>query len=72
MHRLNLQIMLWQEGQYHVAECLNNHVSSFGNTKEEALANLNEALELYYTDENQPTFIRVENPELLESTFAYA
>ncbi len=38
----------WKEYDYYVAQCLSVDVSSFGKTKKEALANLNEALLLYY------------------------
>ena len=37
----------WREGDYFVARCLNVEVSSFGNTYEEAMQNLQEAVELY-------------------------
>jgi predicted RNase H-like HicB family nuclease len=33
-----------------VAQCLDYDVSSFGSTESEALANLKEALELYFED----------------------
>jgi len=42
------QNIVWKEGQYFVARCLNVEVSSFGTTKEEALKNLEEALSLYF------------------------
>ncbi len=45
-----LKNIVWQEGKYFVAQCLNAEVSSFGESKEEALANLTEALELYFED----------------------
>lgn len=41
------QSVVYQEGRYFVAQCLNVDVSSFGDTKQDALANLQEALELY-------------------------
>lgn len=44
------QSVVYQEGKYYVAQCLNVDVSSFGNTEQEALANLQEALELYLED----------------------
>jgi len=47
MHKVDLKIITWKEDKYFVAECLNNNISSFGTTKEEALKNINEALELY-------------------------
>ena len=47
---INLGHIVWKEEQYYVAQCLNVDVSSFGETKQEALTNLNEALELYFED----------------------
>ena len=45
-----LKNIVWQEGKYFVAQCLKVEISSFGETKEEALANLAEATELYFED----------------------
>ena len=45
---IKLENVVWQEGKYFVAQCLNVNVSSFGETKAKALFNLNEALELYF------------------------
>jgi predicted RNase H-like HicB family nuclease len=39
-----------QEGQWYVARCLDVQVASQGHSVEEALANLQEALELYFED----------------------
>ncbi len=36
---------VWQEGRWYLSQCLD--VASQGETKEEALANLREAIELY-------------------------
>jgi predicted RNase H-like HicB family nuclease len=44
------QSVVYQEGKYFVAQCLNIDVSSFGDSEQEALANLQEALELYLED----------------------
>lgn len=52
MKKLNLKNILWKEGRYYVAQCLNVDVSSFGKTKVEAVRNLKEALELYFEDGN--------------------
>jgi len=38
---------LWREGDLWVAQCLEVDVASQGETEEEALANLKEALELF-------------------------
>jgi predicted RNase H-like HicB family nuclease len=43
--------IVWKEGKYYVAQCLNVDVSSFGKTKKEALKNLDEALLLYFEGE---------------------
>lgn len=42
--------IVWKENNYYVAQCLTVELSSFGNTKEEALKNLEEAIELYLED----------------------
>ena len=39
-----------QEGEWYVARCLEVEVASQGHTVEESLANLREALELYFED----------------------
>lgn len=69
---LQLEHVVWKEGQYFVAQCLNIDISSFGETKQEALNNLNEALALYFEDNNQEDVTQIEQPELIHSTFAYA
>lgn len=46
----DLKNIVWKEGKYYVAQCLNVEVSSFGKTKKEALSALDEALELYFED----------------------
>ena len=43
---------LYREDEFHVAQCLNVDVSSFGSTREEAVVNLKEAVELYFEDES--------------------
>lgn len=72
MGKINLENVVWKEGKYFVAQCLNVDVSSFGETKKEALANLNEALKLYFEDTDSLTVLKVEEPELIESSLVYA
>jgi predicted RNase H-like HicB family nuclease len=48
---MNLTIATLREDDMTVAYCLENHVASQGSTKTEALANLREALSLYFADE---------------------
>lgn len=45
-----LKYIIQKEGKYYVAQCLNVDISSFGETQEESIYNLNEALELYFQD----------------------
>lgn len=47
MVKIPLKSIVWKEGKYYISQCLNVDVSSFGKTKKAALANLDEALELY-------------------------
>ena len=47
---------LFREDEFHVAQCLNVDVSSFGNSPEEAVSNLKEAVELYFEGETSPPF----------------
>ncbi|HOZ03259.1 MAG TPA: type II toxin-antitoxin system HicB family antitoxin [Candidatus Woesebacteria bacterium] len=69
----NLWNIVWKEDKFYVSQCLNVDVSSFGKTKKEAIANLTEALELYFEDEAQNNELTtVEMPELIKSTFNYA
>ena len=46
----SLKYIVYKEDKYYVSQCLNVDVSSFGNTLQEAVDNLNEALELYFDD----------------------
>lgn len=55
-----------------MAQCLNVEVSSFGNTKEDALANLQEALELYFEDSPVIETTQIESPEIISTEIEYA
>ncbi len=69
---VSLKNIVWQEGKYFVAQCLNVEVSSFGGSKEEALVNLTEALELYFEDTSMDSIQSVENPEIVTTSFGHA
>jgi predicted RNase H-like HicB family nuclease len=43
-----------KDGEWYVARCLEVEVASQGDTVDEALANLREALELYFEDDEVP------------------
>ena len=72
MPKINLKNIVWKEGKHYVAQCLNVDVSSFGKTKKEALANLQEALELYFDDVKTIKISIVERPELIKLSIGYA
>jgi predicted RNase H-like HicB family nuclease len=50
MSQIDLQSVVYRDGEHYVAQCLNVDVSSFGDSEAEALVNLREALELYFED----------------------
>ena len=45
-----IKYVVYKENKYYVSQCLNVDVSSFGNTIQEAIDNLNEALALYFDE----------------------
>jgi len=46
-------IKIEQEEEWYVATCLENNIASQGKTIDEAMANLREAIALYYEDETK-------------------
>jgi predicted RNase H-like HicB family nuclease len=44
----NFTASVWREDNWYIAQCLEVDVASQGETEEEALENLEEALELYF------------------------
>ncbi|GDX52073.1 hypothetical protein LBMAG27_11200 [Bacteroidota bacterium] len=69
---MTLKNIVWKEGKYFVAQCLNVEVSSFGKTKNEALKNLDEALELYFEDGNVKKPLKVLQAEVVSMRVKYA
>jgi predicted RNase H-like HicB family nuclease len=47
-----IDYVVWKEDKYYVSKCLNVEVSSFGESKSEAIENLKEAVELYLEGED--------------------
>ncbi len=72
MRKTYLQNVIWKEGKYYVAQCLNVDISSFGKTKKEALDNLEEALELYFEDKDASKITIVEKPVIIRRQLQYA
>ena len=59
-----ITVHVWQEDDAFVAQCVEINVASQGDTEEEALANVREALELYCRDP-LPTEIEPADPDFL-------
>jgi len=72
MRKINLKNVVWKEGKHFVAWNLNTDVSSFGDNRQEALAMLKEALELYFEDIPISKINKVEMPDLVPLQFKYA
>ena len=72
MRKIELKNVVWKEGKNYVAWNLNTAVSSFGDTKKEALESLEEALELHLEDVPLSKINKVEHPDLVPLTFKYA
>ena len=65
MAQQSFYYLVWKEGDHYVSQCMNVDVSSFGDSREEALTNLNEALELYFEDDNSSNHVLIESPEIV-------
>jgi predicted RNase H-like HicB family nuclease len=56
-----------KDGDWYVARCLEVEVASQGETVDDALANLREALELYFEDEADP--VNLQHPLVTQVDF---
>ena len=72
MKKINLKAAVWKEGKQYVSQCLNVDVASFGSTKEKAMKNLKEALELYFDSADVLKIGKVEQPDLFSLTLGNA
>lgn len=72
MAKISIKSVVWKEGKHYVAQCLNVEVSSFGNTRQEALENLDEALELYFEGHKEPKVSQINRPEIVSQSLRYA
>lgn len=59
-----LHALVWKEGAWFVAKCVEIELASQGKTRQQSLANLDEALELYFENEKIKTPL-LSNLELL-------
>lgn len=67
-----LHALIWQEGKWYVAKCLEIEIASQGLNQNDALKNLEEALSLYFEDEKIVPPEKLINPRLMSLGFAYA
>lgn len=72
MTKVPLKTVVWKEGKQYVAWCLNNGISSFGDTRKKAMQSLEEALELYFEDVPLEKVTKVERPNIVPMIFKYA
>lgn len=54
-----INYVIWKEDKHYIAQCLNVDVSSFGNTIDEAIVNIKEAVELYFENDIKD-FIKID------------
>jgi predicted RNase H-like HicB family nuclease len=72
MNKIDLKNVIWKEGKQYVSWNINTGVSSFGDTKKEALESLKEALELYFEDVPISRINKIEKPDLVQLKFNHA
>jgi predicted RNase H-like HicB family nuclease len=72
MRKIGLKNVVWKEGKYYVSWNLNTGVSSFGDTKKEAMDSLREALELYFEDVSPSKITKVERLDVVPLAFNHA
>jgi len=72
MGKINLKNVVWKEEKNYISWNINTGISSFGDTKKEAIDSLREALELYFEDVPLSKVNKVERPNLEPLVFKYA
>ena len=60
----NFTVNVWQEGEWYIAQCLEADVASQGETEEEALVNLGEALALHFEEPRATVVPKVRQVEI--------
>jgi predicted RNase H-like HicB family nuclease len=68
----NIKYVVYREDKYYVAQCLNVDVSSFDTTLDAAVANLKEALELYFENNKEAVDFRSIQEVVLGETRVHA
>ena len=65
-------LIIKQEQEWFVATCLENNIASQGKTIDEAIANLKEAIALYYEDETKEDLNLIQNDPIYITTLEMA
>jgi predicted RNase H-like HicB family nuclease len=65
-------IIIKHEEEWFVATCLENNIASQGKTIDEAIANLKEAIALYYEDETKEELKLIQNDQFYITTLEMA
>jgi predicted RNase H-like HicB family nuclease len=68
----NIKYIVYKEGKYYVSQCLNVDVSSFGETIDDAIAAIKEAVSLYFENENENSEYREIGETLLGEDMIHA
>jgi len=65
----SFKYIVYKEDKYYVSHCLNVVVSSFGETFQESLDNLKEALELYFEDNDEAQYLPIIQETIIGEAF---
>ncbi len=68
----NFKYVIYREGEYYVAQCLNVDVSSFGSSVDEAIANIKDAVSLYLKGESSLEDFHAVEESLIGEATVYA
>lgn len=63
--------VVWKEDSWYVAKALEVEIASQGKSEKEALANLKEALELYFEDQSKVDLAPVNQPKLQDLSIQF-
>lgn len=63
---MHVHNVIWKEGEYYVALCLNANISGFGRTRDQALKNLDDSLAIYLTTAKDSPVLHVNHVELMQ------
>ena len=68
----NIKYVVYKEGEHYVSQCLNVDVSSFGETVDEAITAIKEAVSLYYENESENSEYRIIGETLIGEDIIHA